>query len=129
MNLRDDPSKLRHLMTSKSGRKAVEVVLSEFRKAGLASQVMDLSICGAVPPYGGLLVGKLVALVMASRELNDAVELRYGGRVSIISSQMAGRPITRDATLKALTTTSLYGIGTSQYNRLIQFHYSSSSIN
>ena len=31
---------------------------------------------------------------------------------------MAGRPITRDSTLKVVTTTSLYGIGTSQYNRL-----------
>ena len=89
LKLRENPSNLRHLMTSKSGRKAVEVVLGEFRKAGLASQVMDLSICGAVQPYGGLLVGKLVALVMASKEINDALQRRYGSRVSIISSQMA----------------------------------------
>ena len=79
---------------------------------------MDLSICGAVAPYGGLLAGKLVALAMASQEINEALQKRYGGRVSIISSQMAGRPITRDATLKVVTTTSLYGVGTSQYNRL-----------
>ena len=117
-NLRQNSSNLRHLMTSKAGRTAVEVALGEFRKAGLASQVMDLSICGAVAPYGGLLAGKLVALAMASQEINEALQKRYGGRVSIISSQMAGRPITRDATLKVVTTTSLYGVGTSQYNRL-----------
>ena len=118
LNLRLKPENLRHLLTSKDGKAALETVLGEFRKAGLASQVMDLSICGAVPPYGDLLTGKLVALLMASQEVNDALQLRYGKRVSIISSQMAGRPITRDATLKVLTTTSLYGVGTSQYNRL-----------
>lgn len=118
LNLKSSPSNLRNLLTSKSGRVAVDTVLTEFQKAGLASQVMELSICGAVAPYGGLLTGKLVGLAMASREVNDALYSRYSDRVSIISSQMAGRPITRDATLKVITTTSLYGAGTSQYNRL-----------
>ena len=51
-------------------------------------------------------------------EAHDAWKNKYEEQVSIISSQMAGRPITRPADLKVLTTTSLYGRGSSQYNRL-----------
>ena len=69
-------------------------------------------------PYNALLGGKLVALLMTSQEVRDAYRDRYAGQVSIISSQMAGRPIFRPAELKILTTTSLYGNGSSQYNRL-----------
>jgi hypothetical protein len=74
--------------------------------------------CGAVAPYNTLLGGKLVALLMASREVRSAYRQRYGNQVSIIGSQMAGRPVFRPAELKILTTTSLYGNGSSQYNRL-----------
>jgi hypothetical protein len=93
-------------------------VLTEFRKAGLSSEVADVSICGAVHPYNELLGGKLVALALTSREVRDAYARRYGGQISLIASQMAGRPITKPANLRILTTTSLYGSGTSQYNRL-----------
>jgi hypothetical protein len=71
-----------------------------------------------VAPYNQLLGGKLVALLMASQEVRDAYRTRYAVQVSIISSQMAGRAIYRPAELKVLTTTSLYGNGSSQYNRL-----------
>ena len=75
-------------------------------------------MCGAVAPYNALLGGKLVALLAASREAHDAWEAKYESHVSIISSQMAGRPVCRSADLMVLTTTSLYGGGSSQYNRL-----------
>jgi hypothetical protein len=55
---------------------------------------------------------------MASQEVREAYRERYGEQVSIIGSQMAGHPIYRPAELKVLTTTSLYGNGSSQYNRL-----------
>ena len=79
---------------------------------------MDLSVCGAVAPYNVLLSGKLVALLMASAETLEAYRQRYDGKPSVIASQMAGRLICRDAELKVVTTTSLYGNGSSQYNRL-----------
>lgn len=107
------------LLGSRSGQRAVDIALTEFRKAGLSSQVADVSICGAVHPYNALLGGKLVALMLASREVRDAYRLRYGGQVSVIASQMAGRAITKSAELRILTTTSLYGVGSSQYNRLV----------
>lgn len=112
------PESLAPLFASKRGQRAIDIALAEFRKAGLSSRVADVSICGAVAPYNELLGGKLVALMLTSREVREAYARRYGGHVSLIASQMAGRPIVKPAQLKVLTTTSLYGLGSSQYNRL-----------
>lgn len=106
------------MFASKRGQRAIDIVLAQYRKAGLSSRVADVSVCGAVHPYNDLLGGKLVALMLTSREVRDAYAKRYGGHVSLIASQMAGRPIIKPAQLKILTTTSLYGVGSSQYNRL-----------
>jgi hypothetical protein len=106
------------LLQHPNGFRALNTALAEVRKTGLASQVADVSVCGAVAPYNHLLGGKLVALLMTSQEVRDAYHTRYAGQVSLISSQMAGRAIYRPAQLKVLTTTSLYGNGSSQYNRL-----------
>lgn len=100
------------------GDRAVSIALQELRKTGLSSQVADVSVCGAVAPYGELLGGKLVALLTTSKEVRQAYRDRYSDKISLISSQMAGRPITKPAELKLITTTSLYGNGSSQYNRL-----------
>jgi hypothetical protein len=106
------------LIQHPNGLRTLSTALVEVRKGGLSSQVADVSVCGAVAPYNQLLGGKLVALLMASLEVRDAYRTRYAEQVSIISSQMAGRAIYRPAELKVLTTTSLYGNGSSQYNRL-----------
>lgn len=110
---------LDELFASRDGKRALDVALAEFRKAGLSSEVSDVSICGAVQPYNELLGGKLVAMMLTSRELRDAYSRRYGGQTSVIASQMAGRAIIKPANLRILTTTSLYGVGSSQYNRLV----------
>lgn len=106
------------LFANKRGQRAVDIALTEFRKAGLSSRVSDVSVCGAVHPYNELLGGKLVALLLCSKEVRQAYAKRYGGQISVIASQMAGRPIYKPADLQILTTTSLYGVGSSQYNRL-----------
>jgi hypothetical protein len=110
---------LSQLLSAKTGQRAIDVILTEFRKAGLSSRVVDVSICGAVAPYNELLGGKLVALLLASKEIRDHYAERYGGQVSVIASQMAGRAVSKPADLRVLTTTSLYGVGSSQYNRLL----------
>ncbi|WP_162178275.1 Druantia anti-phage system protein DruA [Parvularcula oceani] len=109
---------LKRLFSDSDGQRAIDTVLAEFRKAGLSSQVADLSVCGAVAPYNELIGGKLVALLMTSNEVRRAYATRYGGQVSVIASQMAGRPIRKPANLQVLTTTSLFGASSSQYNRL-----------
>ncbi|MHB0670829.1 Druantia anti-phage system protein DruA [Roseomonas mucosa] len=113
---------LPEMLATPIGQRALDIALAEFRKAGLSSQVADVSVCGAVHPYNQLLGGKLVALLLASREVADAYARRYGGQVSVIASQMAGRAISKPADLRILTTTSLYGVGSSQYNRLALSH-------
>lgn len=118
--LSEQPERALHsLFRSRDGNRALDIVLTEFRKAGLSSQVADVSICGAVHPYNELLAGKLVALMLTSREIQAANADRYGSQISVIASQMAGRPIVKPSELRILTTTSLYGIGSSQYNRLV----------
>ena len=110
---------LDQLFSTKDGQRAIDIALAEFRKAGLSSEVADVSVCGAVHPYNELLGGKLVALLLTSTEVRNAYAKRYGGQTSVIASQMAGRKISKPAKLRILTTTSLYGVGSSQYNRLI----------
>lgn len=109
---------LPQLLRDRRGQKAIDTVMSEFRKAGLSSRIADISVCGAVAPYNELLGGKLVTLLLTSKEVREAYRERYGGQISVIASQMAGRPVTKPADLTLLTTTSLYGLGSSQYNRL-----------
>lgn len=117
--LRNPLAALEELFRTKDGQRAIDIALAEFRKAGLSSEVADVSVCGAVHPYNELLGGKLVALLLTSTEVRNAYAERYGGQTSVIASQMAGRKITKPAKLRILTTTSLYGVGSSQYNRLV----------
>lgn len=74
-------------------------------------QVMDAFVIGAIPPYSQLLMGKLVAMLLVSRELHSAFAVKYGHRVSRISNRsLADR-------LALITTTSALG-RSSLYNRL-----------
>jgi hypothetical protein len=114
----DSGGDLPRALAEPEGRRAIETALRRIKQEALASNVMELITCGAVPPYRGVLGGKLVALLMLSRQVVADVERRYGNRVSIIASAMAGRPIRRPAKLGLLTTSSLYDYGSSQYNRL-----------
>jgi hypothetical protein len=105
-------------LVTRDGRAIITFCLGELRKRKLATEVADLSVCGAIAPYNHLVAGKLVTLLMASKEVQQAYAKRYQAQESEIASQMAGRPIIRAAKLSVVTTTSLYGISSSQYNRL-----------
>lgn len=106
------------LLSEKRGQEAIGVALNEIRKAKLASQVADVSVCGAVAPYNELLGGKLVTILMGSDDVRKIYKDKYDSQVSEIASQLAGRAIKRPTDLHVLTTTSLYGVGSSQYNRI-----------
>ena len=79
--------------------------------------IADLTVCGAVAPYNALTAGKLVGALAVSPTALAAYSQKYA-RPSEIASAMAGRPIVREARLSLIATTSLYGTGSSQYNRL-----------
>ena len=73
--------------------------------------LMDAYVAGAVPPYADLLGGKLVAALIASKEVGEKFELRYGGREGLISGKQ------KQARLALVTVTSALG-RSSMYNRL-----------
>lgn len=115
----DRPSEtLNNLMADEEGRIAVGIALRQARNRLSGSAMMEIVVCGGVPPYSYLLSGKLVCLMMLSPEVTQIYEERYSQQISVIASQMAGRPIRRPAKLVSLGTTSLYASGSSQYNRV-----------
>jgi Domain of unknown function (DUF4338) len=75
--------------------------------------VMDAFVLGAVPPYSQLLCGKLVALLVASDEVREAVTRKYWGRHSWISETK------HEGRLALITTTS--ALGRSSLYRRIRF--------
>jgi hypothetical protein len=116
--LDDNPLGLRELLWTDDGRRAVEIVLRRIKQQAIAENVMEIITCGAVAPYQKLLGGKLVSMLMTSPQVVSDVRKRYRGRVSLIASGMAGRPVVRTPNLAMLTTSSLYAFGSAQYNRV-----------
>lgn len=118
--LRDDPSakSIGELIADPNGRRAVRTALRKAKADRVGIAMADITVCGAVEPYSQILVGKLVSMLAASPEVILAYRNRYEERESEIASSMAGRPVVRNPHLVLLGTTSLYGVGSSQYNRL-----------
>lgn len=105
-------------LSDKGGRRAIRDVLRHVKAAHVGVDILDITVCGAVAPYNPILGGKLVSLLMASPELVLEYRRRYGGACSVIASSMAGKEVRREPNLVLLGTTSLFGVGASQYNRL-----------
>ncbi len=80
--------------------------------------MMDIVVCGAVAPYNAILGGKLVCMLLAGPETNQYYNRRYSRHASVIASSMKGAGVIKSPNLVLLSTTSLYGSGSSQYNRV-----------
>jgi hypothetical protein len=98
--------------------RAVNLALRQIKQWYAAGSIMELTTCGAAPPYGLLLGGKLASFMMLSPSVRRSYRRQYEAEASIIASKMAGRKVTKDARLVLLGTTSLYPERSSQYNRL-----------
>jgi hypothetical protein len=109
---------LKALVSTSEGEDAIRKMVRKAKADRIGIAVADLSVCGAVQPYNAVLGGKLVAMVAASPEVIAEYGRRYGSAESEIASSMAGRPIVRKPKLVLLGTTSLYSVGSSQYNRI-----------
>lgn len=97
---------------------AMNTALTAAKSDRVGTNILEITTCGAVAPYNHLLGGKLVALLLLSPEVADDYRRRYGDRPAIISSQLKNAERTKDCTLAWLNTTSLYAVGSSQYERL-----------
>ena len=98
--------------------RGVRVALERRRVRLLAAQVAEVSVCGAVPPYGPILGGKLAGLLALSGDVARHYHEAYAGRTGEIQAKMAGREITLSSDLVGLSTSSFYPVGSAQYNRL-----------
>ena len=97
---------------------AMNTALTVAKSDRVGTNILEITTCGAIAPYSHLLGGKLVALMLFSPEVADDYRQRYGNRPAIISSQLKNVARTKDCTLAWLNTTSLYSMGSSQYERL-----------
>jgi hypothetical protein len=109
---------LQTLLKTDEGRKALRIGLHSNKKTKIGSSMMDIIVCGAIPPYSEMLGGKLVAMLMASPQVIREYQEVYGNQAGEIASRLAGRDVVRPADLVFLTTTSLYHVGSSQYQRI-----------
>lgn len=109
---------LKELVRTEEGRKAVNVALIANRKTKIGSNMMEIIVCGAIPPYNELLGGKLVSILACSPQVIYDYTEKYSAQISEIASRMKGKRIVRDSRLAFLGTTSLYAVGSSQYNRI-----------
>lgn len=110
--------KLNQLLSSEAGRKAIHTALIANRKRKIGSNMMDIIVCGSIPPYNELLGGKLISILSCSPTVISDYTHRYENQISEIASRMKGQRVVRDSRLVYLGTTSLYAVGSSQYNRI-----------
>jgi hypothetical protein len=108
---------LRAALKDSTARAQIRRVIRRARGERVGTVVADLTVCGAVAPYNTLAAGKLIGALAVSPRVLTAYREKYS-RPSEIASAMAGRAIQREARLSFVGTSSLYGVGSSQYNRL-----------
>lgn len=109
---------LRDALADSEARRAIASIVRRAKAESVGTEIADLTVCGAVAPYNEVLGGKLVSMLSVSPSVVRAYRRRYSEYAGEIASSMAGRPIRRRTNLAFVGTTSLYGTGSSQYNRL-----------
>ena len=73
----------------------MEIVLRHVKATRVGINLLEITICGAVPPYNAMLGGKLVAMLLTSPEVVQEYERRYRKSYSLIASSTAGRAVQR----------------------------------
>jgi hypothetical protein len=111
-------NRLRDRVRKPSVRKAVSAIVRGIRAEHVGVNMMDITVCGAIPPYSHLLGGKLVCLMLMSPEIVAYYNTKYANHESVIASSLRGEPVMRKPKLALLCTTSLYAARSSQYNRV-----------
>lgn len=118
LELIEDVDNWSKFIKSDKGHSVIRSAISVQKNKHIGSSIMELNVCGAVPPYNEVLSGKLTALAMISPQVINDYKEKYGNRSSDIASRLKGEPVIRPADLVYIGTTSLYRVGSSQYNRL-----------
>lgn len=109
---------LRRALADPPSRRAIAWIVRRAKSETVGTEIADITVCGAIAPYNHLIGGKLVSALVASPSVVREYSSRYSEYASEIASSIAGRRVRRAANLVFLGTTSLYGSGSSQYNRI-----------
>jgi len=111
-------AQLKTALAQSEFRYAVQRLVRKAKGIHVGINMMDIIICGSIAPYNHLLGGKLVCMLLASPEIVKYYNSKYEDAQSIIASSMQAKAVVRKPQLVLLGTTSLYGVGSSQYNRI-----------
>ena len=114
---RDPLSALRKALDDQKARGQMRRLIRCVRGERVGTVVADLTVCGAVPRDSTLAAGKIVGAFAVSPKVLLGCRTSYS-RPSEIASLKAGGSIEHKSRLAFVDLTSLYGSGSSQYNRL-----------
>lgn len=114
----DDETFIRTGLTNSQGRRAIKTALKEIKKERVGASMMNIMVCGAIPPYNNILGGKLVAMTLTGPKVIEMYQDKYGDYQSEIASSMKGESVTKPNELVFLDTTGLFEIGSAQYDRV-----------
>ncbi len=117
-NSEEFEEKWKDFCLSENGNTVIRTALVAQKTQHIGSSLMELNVCGAIPPYNEILGGKLAALLAISPQIIHDYKERYSNKASMIASRLKGEKVYRPADLVYVGTTSLYYVGSSQYNRL-----------
>ena len=109
---------LRRAVENRDARRAIASIARRAKADAVGTEIADLTVCGAIAPYGEVIGGKLITMLAMSPTVVSAYHRKYQQYESEIASSIAGRPISRASRLVYIGTTSLYGTTSSQYNRV-----------
>ncbi|WIV68933.1 Druantia anti-phage system protein DruA [Natrialbaceae archaeon AArc-T1-2] len=114
----DDVEFIRTGLNNDSGRRAIKTALKEIKKERVGAGMMNIMVCGAIPPYNRILGGKLVAMALTGPKVINMYQDKYGDYQSEIASSMKGEAVSKPNELVFLDTTGLFEIGSAQYDRI-----------
>lgn len=114
----DDVEFIRTGLNNNTGRRAIKTALKEIKKERVGAGMMNIMVCGAIPPYNHILGGKLVAMALTGPKVINMYQDKYGDYQSEIASSMKGEAVSKPNELVFLDTTGLFEIGSAQYDRI-----------
>ena len=117
-DIEDDKEFIEAAIKSERGNRALRTELKETKKRRVSAGMMNIQVCGAIPPYNHILGGKLVAMTLTGPEVINEYREKYEGYKSKIASAMSGEPVMKNNELVFLDTTGLFKVGSAQYDRV-----------
>ncbi|MBX0297531.1 Druantia anti-phage system protein DruA [Haloarcula nitratireducens] len=117
-DIEDDQKFIETSLESDRGERALRTALKEIKKRRVGAGMMNIQVCGAIPPYNHILGGKLVAMALTGPKVINHYREKYEGYKSKIASSMKGEPIIKNNELVFLDTTGLFQVGSAQYDRV-----------